>query len=98
MFDINFTCPSFVLINQQVICYLTVVSNNVNFSIEIDFADGDVRQLKVKDDTVSLLKTYSENDVYNISVKILENSFEYFLIVNGNYFSTKIFFLSYIII
>ena len=80
----NITCPSYVLINQQITCSLFVVSNNVNFSILIDFADNDIRQITANDNTVYLFKTYITYNVNNISVKILNNGFEIFYVVNGN--------------
>lgn len=80
----NITCPSYVLVNQQITCSLVVVSNNVNFSIQIDFADNDIRQITANDNTVNLFKTYITYKVYNISVKILNNDFEIFYLVNGN--------------
>ena len=71
----------YLLNNQQITCNITVVSNSENFNIKTDFADDDIRQNTINDNTINLFKSYALPQLYNISVRILNNNLTNFFVV-----------------
>ena len=65
-------------------CIIKVVSNNVQFDVLIDFADNDLRMITMKDNQISLNKSYILPNTYNVSVTILNNNLTNFFVVYSN--------------
>ena len=82
---INFTCPTSGLINATQECNLTVVSNSELFMVNLDFHDGDQRNITIIDETIKVLKLYQKPSVYNITSIILNNGLGTILKLNGKY-------------
>ena len=82
--DINITCNLQILAENQITCFLTVISNNESFNILVDFKDGDQRYLNMIDQMIDMKKTYHNPLVYNISAIIKNNSLSNNFIITGN--------------
>ena len=81
--DINITCNHLILVEQNIICNLTVISNGEDFLVNIDFKDSDQRDLIINDKTVQLIKNYSTVNEFNITVKIMNNTLSNFFLIHG---------------
>lgn len=81
--DINISCPERTFKNAQIICQLNVSSFNETPVIDIDFGDGDTRLILVSSLTTNLMKVYLSSSIFNISVTISANQFQYFTNING---------------
>ena len=66
-------------------CLLDISTNVAFLSMQLDFGDGDVRELTVSTSSYFIQKSYSVTGLYNVKLTNLENSLIQSLIINGDF-------------
>ena len=60
-----------------------MISNGEKFTLELNFADGDTREVQLMDQNITVPKMYNKPNDYNLSATILENGLSYNTTLSG---------------
>ena len=81
--DLSVNCPERTYVNASITCGLYVPTFNITHNISVDFGDGDISIIFVKNVTTYIYKNYTFSSIYNITATIIGTEFQYFSKING---------------
>ena len=82
-YKIILTCPQYILVKTQLACSLQAFTVGQTIRVEVDFKDGDIRYFMMKDNTLTILKTFSFIANYNITATAINTTMSVYRKING---------------